>query len=504
MKTLFALLLLACIATLTLVSQVMGVTSNNPIPSDDSSGMALKNSASVVEKVIGSSPRKTSNNLYQTNNRQPEITSVSNSTDLILNSCKYYRDSNGYIRFVGELYNKSNRPIGSVNVAISLINANGNVVAAGSSNSARLSIARANDVFPFDISIGKEPQSWSKRDIQIQGDTVNSLPQASDYIDLAPDSVSIQAPESTNEGYLAVGKIYNIGGAQTSSIHIAAIAYDTDWNVVDVGAADSMLNAVAPWEYSPFKVTFSNYKSEPAYVRVLAQGTTSNDATYGCEYTLGFKGLHDLIPGIVGNCKNNVLYNAVTGDGIQFTDNGMLVWHKADNVTAFTNGYQTWISSQYGLQTRLNTQRFTWEPDAAGFPSVPSQEIATETPSIPDPQVSPAPSAPPTQINPAPPTAAVPTNASLDIISITSPAARGSTATLSAKAPPGAQCTITVYYKSGPSQAQGLGPKQADANGNVSWSWKVSPNTTQGTWRVVVTATAADTTLTKEVPFEVR
>jgi hypothetical protein len=41
-----------------------------------------------------------------------------------------------------------------------------------------------------------------------------------------------------------------------------------------------------------------------------------------------------------------------------------MVWRKADSWTAFTDGYRTWINGPFGLQQRLNTQRFPWESDA--------------------------------------------------------------------------------------------------------------------------------------------
>lgn len=63
--------------------------------------------------------------------------------------------------------------------------------------------------------------------------------------------------------------------------------------------------------------------------------------------------------------------------------------------------------------------------------------------------------------------------ATVKIVSVTSPAARNSTATLKAKVAPGATATIVVHYKSGPSTAAGLEPKKADSDGNVSWSWRV-------------------------------
>ena len=93
---------------------------------------------------------------------------------------------------------------------------------------------------------------------------------------------------------------------------------------------------------------------------------------------------------------------------------------------------------------------------------------------------------------------------SIDIISVTSPVSPGAYATLKASAPPGAQCSIVVYYKSGPSTAQGLYTKQADMNGDVSWTWKVGTRTTPGSWRIVVTATYGGDTFTQETYFTVR
>jgi competence protein ComEC len=74
----------------------------------------------------------------------------------------------------------------------------------------------------------------------------------------------------------------------------------------------------------------------------------------------------------------------------------------------------------------------------------------------------------------------------LEIQSVTSPISRGATARLVAQTSPGASCSITVYYKSGPSQAAGLEDKKADASGVVAWSWKVGTRTTPGEWPIYV------------------
>jgi len=94
----------------------------------------------------------------------------------------------------------------------------------------------------------------------------------------------------------------------------------------------------------------------------------------------------------------------------------------------------------------------------------------------------------------------VPVFSGLEIVSVTSPVSAGAYASLTAKSVPNAACSITVYYKSGASEASGLGPQTADANGMVSWSWKVGNRTTPGTWRIVVTCNQ----VTQETTFMVQ
>jgi len=75
----------------------------------------------------------------------------------------------------------------------------------------------------------------------------------------------------------------------------------------------------------------------------------------------------------------------------------------------------------------------------------------------------------------------------ITLISVTSPAAPFTDATLAVSTTPGANCSIVVHYKSGPSRAKGLVPKVASSSGRVSWTWRVGSNTTPGRWPIVVT-----------------
>ena len=120
----------------------------------------------------------------------------------------------------------------------------------------------------------------------------------------------------------------------------------------------------------------------------------------------------------------------------------------------------------------------------AGTPTptlAPTPPLSPTTPT-PTPTPIPIPTATP---RPTPKTAPAPLT--LEILPVTS-VAPGGEATLRARTAPLAACTITVYYASGPSTAQALDPKPADAAGNVSWTWTVGTNTTPGGWRIVVTA----------------
>jgi len=83
-----------------------------------------------------------------------------------------------------------------------------------------------------------------------------------------------------------------------------------------------------------------------------------------CKFVLGFKALYDLIPDLAGNCTASQRYNSLNGDALQETTKGLLVWRKADNFTAFTDGYRSWVNGPNGLQQRLNTERFEWEAQA--------------------------------------------------------------------------------------------------------------------------------------------
>jgi len=98
-----------------------------------------------------------------------------------------------------------------------------------------------------------------------------------------------------------------------------------------------------------------------------------------CQFVLGFQMLHSLDPGDVGDCLANQASSA-NGDAQQPTTKGMLMWRKADNATAFSDGYHSWVNGPNGVQERLNSESFAWEAspaDAAVAPALFSNVVPT-------------------------------------------------------------------------------------------------------------------------------
>ncbi|MGH2470338.1 MAG: C39 family peptidase [Chloroflexota bacterium] len=97
-----------------------------------------------------------------------------------------------------------------------------------------------------------------------------------------------------------------------------------------------------------------------------------------CSFVLGFKALRVAAASTIGACRDNQQF-AANGNAQQLTSKGLLVWRKADNWTAFTNGYMTWIAGPHGLVSRFNDEWFEWE----AYPAQTHDVAVTEQPPAP-------------------------------------------------------------------------------------------------------------------------
>ena len=112
---------------------------------------------------------------------------------------------------------------------------------------------------------------------------------------------------------------------------------------------------------------------ETVVVKVPAAPGALAQAQQGCQFVAGFAALRTLVgAATVGECLENERFNPASGDTEQRTTGGLLIWHKAGNWTAFTDGATTWINGPYGLQSRPNAgPPFSWEASAASVSASP-------------------------------------------------------------------------------------------------------------------------------------
>lgn len=74
-----------------------------------------------------------------------------------------------------------------------------------------------------------------------------------------------------------------------------------------------------------------------------------------------FQAFADQIPDVVGQPTGNERVDPDTGDTVQPTTGGLMVWKKSSGRVYFTDGNTTWVLGPNGMQSRPNDQRFDWE-----------------------------------------------------------------------------------------------------------------------------------------------
>jgi hypothetical protein len=114
-----------------------------------------------------------------------------------------------------------------------------------------------------------------------------------------------------------------------------------------------------------------------AVLLFLGGGAAQVNGQESCSFEQGFAVLRELVgEQKVGACLENEHVNAENGNTEQRTSGGLLVWRKADNFTAFTDGGTTWVNGPNGLQSRPNDERLSWELEPVG----PARSSPSPTP----------------------------------------------------------------------------------------------------------------------------
>ncbi len=138
-----------------------------------------------------------------------------------------------------------------------------------------------------------------------------------------------------------------------------------------------------------------------------------------------------------------------------------------DAVSPQVNSAEGFSRSEGDSRTRVLTDSPTPTSNSTATPK------PTSTPT-PEPTATPKPSkTPKTTLTPKPVTRSV----GITILDYSDTVGRGEYAYIKIQGAPNTDYDCEVEYKSGMSTAQGLGVKQSDGNGKVSWKWKVGSRT---------------------------
>jgi outer membrane biosynthesis protein TonB len=156
--------------------------------------------------------------------------------------------------------------------------------------------------------------------------------------------------------------------------------------------------------------------------------------------------------------------------------------HSVEVVILEPGGYPTGYTLDITTQIETEPPAPVTQPPETEPPKPTTQAPQTEPPAPVTQAPVTEPPAPVTQ----PPVVTEAPKQVLDILSVSSPIKGGQNATLSAKGKPNTAYDIKVVYSSGESSAKGLEDKTSDANGNVSWTWKVGAKTKPGTYTITV------------------
>lgn len=120
-------------------------------------------------------------------------------------------------------------------------------------------------------------------------------------------------------------------------------------------------------------------------------------------------------------------------------------------------------STSTGTETTTTTQTITTSPLTTTKPILTTKPQTTQTVTTDE----------------------IPT-AVLAAVYISSPVGRNEMATVTIQGKPNTEYSISVYYSTTASTAAGLEKKKSDADGRVTWTWKVGGNTNAGEHRIVI------------------
>lgn len=121
-------------------------------------------------------------------------------------------------------------------------------------------------------------------------------------------------------------------------------------------------------QYQRLHVTWTN---NPHLLRLLnVYRRRPPDGPRHCHFAPAFTAITTVLSSTIGACLDEATVDRHSGDLIQNTQHGLLVQAHTTRFVSFSDGYHTWIIGPFGLQERLNSERFFWEPNAHHLPVI--------------------------------------------------------------------------------------------------------------------------------------
>jgi len=204
----------------------------------------------------------------------PVATPSQHGVSLVVDQYITTTTSWGSLYVIGDLINQGDSDAMSVEMAVSLLDADGAVLALGSYNSIDLGIAKAGSKYPFRIGIDDPPAEWADVSIQMDASPFDETEYYWPYsYDFALEGVTANAKGSE---YVIAGRVVNEGQKATNYVVVIGAIYDLDGKILDADSTSVALDVIRPGKKSPFKLKFSDLKDEVGRYVLYVQGTETD------------------------------------------------------------------------------------------------------------------------------------------------------------------------------------------------------------------------------------
>jgi LysM repeat protein len=180
----------------------------------------------------------------------------------------FYETPVGSLWCLGEVINNTGASIEQVQIAVSLYDAEGEVVATGSTFT-EFDIIPNEGKMPFALLFTEPPSGSSHHQVvALSGVTVAHWGR--NYMDLTIESDHGKA--SGERAYAVTGQVKNTGQHDAEQIRIVVTAYDAEGRVVGIRRASPETQTLGVGESSPFGVSLSSLGGQVVTYTVQVQG----------------------------------------------------------------------------------------------------------------------------------------------------------------------------------------------------------------------------------------